>query len=132
MKKRLNVHAASVEEEKVTFTFDDAFSEQEIEQLKPTGSILVDSDQLSLIYIMETEEDFIYIALSKHHWPALEEAINKDLPVYIQMEADNDNKHLIELENFHNEFSYLKENIADNANYGEEMVNSFTEIFLTR
>jgi hypothetical protein len=130
MKKRLDVINSSVENSKLNLKIAESLSDNDAMQLQATGSMLVDSDHLALIYILENDTDFIYVAIGNDHWINLSEAIEKELEVELQIKTTNNDLHKIELENITAEFAYLKDNIADNANYGEEMVNKFSEVFL--
>jgi hypothetical protein len=131
MKKRLLVTATSVEENQLVLSIEDTLTHNEATELQATGSMLVDSDQLALIYILENDEDFVYLAISKDHWPNLKNAIENHMDISLHMETDEGKNHTILLDNIVDEFTYLKDNIADNANYGEEMVEKFTEVFIT-
>lgn len=92
--------------------------------LKPGEQILVDSDQLSFIYLMEDKEDYTYIVLSEQIWSFLKSAIEQKLPVWLTY---NDEK--TELTNFLEELEYVLSNIKDNSNYGEEMLEKADKIF---
>ncbi|HZH58389.1 MAG TPA: hypothetical protein VEY70_02175 [Metabacillus sp.] len=92
--------------------------------LKAQGQMLVDSDHLAFIYILESKDEFVYVSLPYQIWPQLKEALDKeyrvDMKIYDQQ---------IELENLKEELRYLLENIKDNANYGEEMESKVVELF---
>ncbi|OZM58278.1 hypothetical protein CIB95_01525 [Lottiidibacillus patelloidae] len=130
MKKRLDVINSSVEENKLKLMIEDSLTPSDAKQLHATGSMLVDSDHLALIYILENDTDFVYLAIGNDHWEKLSSAIDEELIIELHIQTTNDELHKIELENITAEFAYLKDNIADNANYGEEMVNKFSEVFL--
>ena len=93
-------------------------------QLKAKGQMLVDSDQLTFIYILESPDEFVYAGLPHTIWTKLKEAKEKDLPVILQI-----NENEIELTDIVPELNYLLENIKGNANYGDEMENKVVELF---
>jgi Family of unknown function (UPF0738) len=95
-----------------------------INSLKAKGQMLVDSDHLAFIYILETEDEFVYAGLPHTIWTKLKEANEKNLHVILKI-----NEVEIELVAFFDELNYLLENIKDNANYGEEMENKVVELF---
>ncbi|UII57031.1 hypothetical protein LS684_06215 [Cytobacillus spongiae] len=95
-----------------------------IENLTATGKMLVDSDQFSFVYITEQNDDYIYISLTEAVWSDLKSALDLELPVVIVHETER-----LELSDFHEELSYLIENIKGNSNYGEEMVAKVENTF---
>lgn len=97
-----------------------------LEHAKPKNHMLVDSDNIAFIYILETEEDFIYVAIPYELWPDMKRVLTEDIPVFLQSGAVE-----LELTNFKEELAYLIENIEGNANYGEQMEQAVKEIFLT-
>ena len=88
--------------------------------------MLVDSDNIAFIYILETEEDFIYVAIPYELWPDMKRVLTEDIPIFLQSGTVE-----LELTNFKEELAYLIENIDGNANYGEQMEQAVKEIFLT-
>lgn len=91
---------------------------------KDGGRMLVDSDQLSFIYIMETENELIYIGIPKEYWSDLKSALQKGNSVILRTGESE-----LELSAIHEELAYLIENIKGNANYGKEMVEAVEEVF---
>lgn len=91
---------------------------------KASGQMLVDSDGLSFVYLLEKEEDYTYIVIPNTVWNELKTALTEQLPVYIS----NQDERLL-LNQFHEELSYLIENIKGNSNYGEKMVNEVEAVF---
>ena len=86
--------------------------------------MLVDSDGLSFIYLLEKEEDYTYIVIPNTVWNEIKIALTEQLPVYLSNQSE---RNLIK--QFHEELSYLIENIKGNSNYGEKMVNEVEAIF---
>ena len=86
--------------------------------------MLVDSDGLSFVYLLEKEEDYTYIVIPNTVWKELKTALTEQLPVYLSNQSER-----LLLNQFHEELSYLIENIKGNSNYGEKMVNEVEAIF---
>ncbi|MBU8906905.1 hypothetical protein [Desertibacillus haloalkaliphilus] len=88
--------------------------------------MLADSDQLAFIYLLEQDNQFVYLSLPKEIWSELQLARQNEATVVLM---GTDEKSL-ELTTFLQELDYLIENIEGNSNYGEEMVASVEEQFL--
>jgi hypothetical protein len=123
MNKRIELTEATIENNRLIL--QPASLSIEVEALKANGQMLVDSDQLSFIYILESADEFVYAGLPHTIWTKLKEAKDKDLPVILQI-----NENEIELTDIFPELNYLLENIKGNANYGDEMENKVVEVFL--
>ncbi|MGX1900563.1 hypothetical protein EDD69_10449 [Thermolongibacillus altinsuensis] len=95
-----------------------------LENAKAKRYMLVDSDHLSFIYIMEVGDEFVYVVMPQHVWPNLKEAMLTNIPVFLKS-----NEVVIELEGMKEELTYLIDNIKGNANYGDEMEKAVTEMF---
>lgn len=95
-----------------------------LQNVKAQGQMLVDSDHLAFIYILESGDEFVYASLPSSIWPSLKEAKDKDLRIELKL-----NNQQIELVELKEELSYLLENIKGNANYGEEMESKVVEVF---
>ncbi|MFC4320629.1 UPF0738 family protein [Litchfieldia salsa] len=109
------------------FEFYTSESRFELHNIKATGQMLVDSDGLSFIYIIENEQEYLYLSLPVTVWPSLQELLNTSyMPLFI---TQNDE---VELEGMKDELSYLISNIEGNANYGEDMVKKVEELFLNK
>jgi len=119
MKKRITILKATITENKLLLETNES-----INDLIPGEQILVDSDQLSFIYLMEDKEDYTYIVLSEHIWPFLKAAKEQVKPIWLSF-----NEGQIELINFHDELEYVITNIKGNSNYGKEMVTKVEGIF---
>ncbi|MBY0121008.1 hypothetical protein [Bacillus sp. S/N-304-OC-R1] len=92
--------------------------------LKPMGQMLVDSDNLSFIYITDINDEYTYVSIPHTVWSELKKAVDGDAAVYL-----TDHKERILLPAFIEELNYLTDNIKGNSNYGEEMVEKVESIF---
>jgi hypothetical protein len=123
MRKKITIERAERQDNKLLlFPAPHSFL---LEGAKAKNYMLVDSDELAFVYIIEVDNEFIYISLPKSLWTKLNEALKAHLPVFLQDESV-----LLELEGMAEELAYLIENIDGNANYGEEMEKSVKEVFL--
>ncbi len=93
--------------------------------LSPTGRMLVDSDGVSFIYILETNDTYVYVSIPKEYWSNLKKALNQHSTVLFII-----NNHEITLEGLEEELLYLISNINGNANYGDEMAKEVERVFL--
>lgn len=93
--------------------------------LKDGGRMLVDSDAISFIYIVEDDQQLYYIYFPRHTWEGLSDVhkARKKLELYLNEERS------IELKEICNELDFLIENIDGNGNYGEEMELAVQEVF---
>lgn len=101
--------------------------ETEIEQLEDTKQMLVDSDNMSFVYVVDINDQFMYVGLSDNIWANLKHVLHKDMKVFLEI-----NKEVIELSAVKEELSYLISNIEGNVNYGDEMVARVEEVFLDK
>ncbi|ADE67761.1 hypothetical protein ABET11_16010 [Priestia megaterium] len=101
--------------------------ETEIEQLEDTKQMLVDSDNMSFVYVVDINDQFMYVGLSDNIWANLKHVLHKDMKVFLEI-----NKKVIELSAVKEELSYLISNIEGNVNYGDEMVARVEEVFLDK
>jgi hypothetical protein len=122
MSEKLVIHRVSVNNQKeIQMEVDQQIS---LNQYKASGQMLVDSDGLSFVYLLEKEEDYTYIVIPNTVWKELKIALTEQLPVYLSNQSER-----LLLNQFHEELSYLIENIKGNSNYGEKMVNEVEAIF---
>lgn len=124
MNTRIELVETKVENRTLILEPIDILAELEQSDLKAQGQMLVDSDHLAFIYILESKDEFVYASLPYQIWPQLKEALDKEYRVDMKI-----NDQQIELENLKEELRYLLENIKDNANYGDEMENKVVELF---
>ena len=122
MSEKLVIHRVSVNNQKeIQMEVDQGVS---LNQYRAGGQMLVDSDGLSFVYLLEKEEDYTYIVIPNTVWKELKIALTEQLPVYLSNQSER-----LLLNQFHEELSYLIENIKGNSNYGEKMVNEVEAIF---
>jgi hypothetical protein len=123
MRKKITIEKTERQHNKLLlFPAPHSFS---LEDAKAKNYMLVDSDELAFVYIIEVDNEFIYISIPNSLWPELNEALKAHLPVFLQDETV-----LLELSGMVDELAYLIENIDGNANYGEEMEKAVKEVFL--
>jgi hypothetical protein len=119
MNKRIMVTDATVNEGKLWLEI-----KEDAQRLVPRGQMLVDSENYSFIYLMESETDYTYIIIPEMIWPTLKEAYIKTLTVHLNSTGTK-----VELSHFQEELGYLIDNIKGNSNYGEEMVKKVENLF---
>lgn len=95
-----------------------------IKELSATGQVLVDSNELAFVYIVEKDESFVYIELTLNTWPILKEGLENNS----EYKLSNGDETIV-LPNLQEELLYLIDNIKGNSNYGEEMVTKVEECF---
>lgn len=93
-------------------------------EIKPAGQMLVDSDDLSFVYLLEKDDDYTYLVIKDEFWPLLKKGIEGQTSVFLKHEDIK-----LELDQFFEELEYLVENIKGNSNYGETMVAKVEEVF---
>lgn len=122
MQKRIEITHTSWNEEQLLLQADSvSFS---LEQVAASNKMLVDSDNLSFIYILETPSEFIYVSLKDTYWQNVKKAMEEKKAIVLVVD-----KVALLLTNIEEELGYLIENIKDNANYGEEMEKRVNDIF---
>ncbi|NNV07662.1 hypothetical protein [Geobacillus sp. C56-T2] len=92
----------------------------------PKRHMLVDSDGLAFVYLLETNDRFLYVAIPRQWWRELKATLAAKEPVWLQSGEE-----AVELEQFDEELVYLLDNIRGNANYGEELEQAVQEVFFT-
>lgn len=121
MKKKIIItHVEQTEEELLMV----AESGCPVVELKPKEQMLVDSDNLSFIYILDYVDDYIYLAIPDSFWPDIKKALDLNLPIYL-----SNQKERLLLTGMLEELNYLIDNIKGNSNYGEIMVEKVENIF---
>lgn len=122
MQKRIEITHTSWNEGQLLLQADPvSFS---LEQVAASNKMLVDSDNLSFIYILETPSEFIYVSVKDTYWQDLKKAMEEKKAIVLVVD-----KVALLLTNIEEELGYLLENIKDNANYGEEMEKRVNDIF---
>lgn len=92
-----------------------------------TGNMLVDSDNLSFVYLLDGDEGYTYIRFQEDVWPTLKDVLDNNLKVLVTDQTGE----TIELVEVKEELDYLVENIKGNSNYGNEMNQAVENVFLT-
>lgn len=95
-----------------------------VKELSATGQVLVDSNELAFVYIVEKDGSFMYIELPLNTWPILKEGLRNNC----EYKLSNGDETIV-LPNLQEELLYLIDNIKGNSNYGEEMVTKVEECF---
>lgn len=121
MNKKINIAVAEFNGKELLLKTEEEVS---ISELKPMEQMLVDSDHFSFIYIVDMDGEYTYLVLPDSIWSEVNKAHAQNAPVYLTSK----NERLL-LEGFHEELSYLIENIKGNSNYGEEMVTKVESTF---
>ena len=98
----------------------------EIAHLLPKEQVIVDSDNVSFIYLAENAESYTYIFLPETIWASLKQAMEERLPVMLK---SGDKK--LELPGIYEELTYLIDNIEGNGNYGESFVAKVEQMFIS-
>lgn len=119
MKKKLMVTGSKIEDGRLVLMAGESVS-----GLVPKGQMLVDSDNLSFVYLMEKDEEYTYVLMPEAVWADLKKGLDQSLPVYLGAGEGG-----VELTGFQEELGYLAENIKGNGNYGEAMVTRVESIF---
>lgn len=99
-------------------------NEISVRSLKALGQMLVDSDGLSFVYLIEKNNEYTYAIIKEDVWPQLKWAMEEKAAVRLSNDHES-----IELVDFLDELNYLVDNIKGNSNYGEDMVTKVEEIF---
>ncbi|WP_110113390.1 hypothetical protein [Bacillus sp. CGMCC 1.16541] len=123
MQKRIEV-TKSYTEENTLYLQTEEFTKP-IDHIEDTMQMITDSDNVSFIYILDINDDFVYISIPDHAWPNLKEVLHTDYTVVVVV-----NEHKVELKGLKEELEYLIGNIEGNTNYGEAMVSKVEEVFL--
>lgn len=88
------------------------------------GTMIADSEQSSLLYIIEENEEFVYVTMPIEYWSEMKKASDLKSQVFLQAGEVK-----IPLENWQTELTFLVENVVGNFNYGEEFVKQIQSVF---
>ncbi|MBN8207241.1 hypothetical protein JI666_00610 [Bacillus sp. NTK071] len=124
MSEQYYIISGELTDQMLTFNLNE---EVDLTTYTATGNMLVDSDSLSFVYLLDGGEGYSYIRFQEEVWPMLNNILINDLKVIATSEGGNS----LELIEMKEELSYLVENIKDNSNYGEEMNQAVEKVFLT-
>lgn len=122
MNKRLTIKNVMMKnDDKVRLEIE---NDQPLNGCKASGQMLVDSDNLTFIYLLEEDDHYTYIAIPETVWKDLKQVIAQSHPVLLTNGSEE-----ILLTQFREELVYLIENIKGNSNYGESMVSKVEVVF---
>ncbi|MEW8971460.1 MAG: hypothetical protein AB2411_12590 [Mesobacillus sp.] len=121
MSQRILITDAKIENNELHLS---ANIETDLAGIVPTGQMLVDSDQLSFVYIVDQEDGYRYVTIPEDTWSVIQDGLRAGLETFLTYK---DGK--IKLYRFQSEMEYLIENITGNSNYGEEMVAKVEQVF---
>jgi hypothetical protein len=125
MRKIVLVNEVVLEESRLNLKIKS--NDVELSEAVEIGTLIADSDNASLLYIIEEKEDFVYISIPSSFWNEINSAYIKELPVYLNSENGE-----MPLENWQFELSTFLENVEGNFNYGQEFVAKVNDVFLKR
>ncbi|CAI9386477.1 MULTISPECIES: hypothetical protein [Bacillaceae] len=122
MKQKWKITESIVRENELVFQLQE---DANLENTKASGQMLVDSDSLAFIYLLEKENEYVYLEIPEMVWKDCKVALEANNAFFIKAL----NGELL-LENFKEELEYLIENIRGNGNYGEDMEKAVSSVFL--
>ncbi|MFF3021170.1 hypothetical protein ACFVRR_00705 [Gottfriedia sp. NPDC057948] len=123
MRKMLEINGININEDSLILLIDD--TKMNLEQCHEVGTMIADSDQGSLLYILEENEEFVYVTVPYKHWSDLKKANDQNLNVFLKVAEKS-----LSLNNWNEELTYLIQNVEGNFNYGEEFVKQVQIAFL--
>lgn len=95
--------------------------------IQAAGQMIVDSDEMAFVYLLEDKDEFIYLYIHDSVWKDLGKAMKEEARLFAAGEDTT-----LELTSWQEELTYLISNIEGNSNYGEEMVGKVESVFLHR
>ncbi|NEU29649.1 hypothetical protein GN156_02525 [bacterium LRH843] len=93
--------------------------------IKAGERMLVDSDGLAFIYILEDQSELYYVYFPKSTWEELKRVYESGKTITLEFHEEMQ----LELTSIHEELTFLIENIKGNGNYGDEMERAVQEVF---
>ncbi|WP_096199066.1 hypothetical protein [Bacillus sp. FJAT-45350] len=123
--KKLEVTKGIEKNDQVLLLVQEGVVNEEANQYTAGGRMLVDSDNLAFIYILEKSDEYVYLHISESIWPTIQSAYTSRTPIYVSLIEEAQ----IELVQFHEEMDYLLDSIDDNCNYGQDMVDAVNKVF---
>ncbi|MBS8263112.1 hypothetical protein DYI25_01520 [Mesobacillus boroniphilus] len=122
MSQKILITDAKIENNELLLSTD---IETDLGDFAATGQMLVDSDQLSFIYIVDKEDGYQYVTIPVDTWSVIQEGLQAGIETFLTNDGGK-----LKLESFHGEMEYLIANITGNSNYGEEMVTKVEQVFI--
>ncbi len=123
MKQKWTIKESYIRENELVFQLQE---DANLENTKANGQILVDSDSLAFIYLLEKQNEYVYLEIPERVWKDCKAALESKAAFLIK-DATGE----LLLENFTDELEYLIDNIRGNGNYGEEMEKAVSTVFLS-
>ncbi|MCM3761896.1 hypothetical protein M3212_14060 [Alkalihalobacillus oceani] len=123
--KKLVVTNIDKQQQEYVASIAEHIEKERAQALKAGERMLVDSDQLAFIYILEDEEQFYYLSFPQPTWSNLHEIYTQGAGLSVNLE----NGVTVKLSGLAEELAFLTENIKGNSNYGEELENAVEEVF---
>ncbi|MFB9762676.1 MULTISPECIES: UPF0738 family protein [Bacillaceae] len=123
MQKKIDIK--SVEQQKQALIFYAENTTINAEELQPREHVLVDSDLFAFLYILENEQEYVYVSIPHTLWPDLKQGLDANQEAVAVINGVQ-----VPLTQLKEEIGYLVQNIEGNANYGEELVKRVEEVFL--
>ncbi|WLR51600.1 hypothetical protein LC040_01475 [Bacillus tianshenii] len=121
MRQRIEVTRGFVDNQKVVLEIGETITEG----INPISTVLVDSDNLAFVYLLDSDDGYRYVVLNEQLWPLLKEAVDHEMEVVL-----TDGTTILSLHDMGEEIGYLIDNIKGNSNYGEEMMTRVEEVFV--
>ncbi|MBT2659835.1 hypothetical protein J7E35_02085 [Bacillus sp. ISL-45] len=121
MSQKILITEAKIENNELRLSTN---TETDIGDFSPTGQMLVDSDQLSFVYIVDQEDGYRYVTIPEETWSVIQDGLQAGLETFLTNKIGK-----LKLDSFQSEMEYLIENITGNSNYGEEMVAKVEQVF---
>lgn len=122
MKQKWMINSTNISESKLILEMDNIIN---LDNVVAREQILVDSDELSFIYLLEKKEEYVYLVIHHDIWSVVQQARKQKIPVFL-----SDGTNILELKEFHEELNDLVDNIQGNSNYGDSLVNAVENIFV--
>ncbi|WP_088103492.1 hypothetical protein [Halalkalibacter urbisdiaboli] len=123
--QKLNVTKIVKREEQYIVSVDEELMNEQADSLRAGERMLVDSDGLAFVYILEDDKAFYYLSFPKETWNVLYQAYKEKSDLKLVLNK----KVTLPLTNIHEELDFLLENIEGNGNYGEVMEEAVREVF---
>ncbi|WP_017726946.1 UPF0738 family protein [Halalkalibacterium ligniniphilum] len=123
--KKWHIKRLEITEGKAVGALKETLSSELIEQVQPAKRMLVDSDELAFIYVVEDEQSYYYVSFPKETWPVLRQALEQRFDIFVSLQENK----IINCEQMLDELSYLLSNIDGNGNYGEELEAAVSDVF---
>lgn len=122
---KLVVNEITFEKDHYIAMVDKQLEKQLAKTIRDGGRMLVDSDQIMFIYVLEDDESLYYVCFEKGMWEFLKKVKEEERALFVQLHEEV----TIELKTFCDELNFLVDNIKGNGNYGEKMENAVNQIF---